>query len=184
MNAVLLTFAIFFAKVAEVALSSLKCIFLSKGKRWLATLFSFMEILIWAFVASGIITSLKTNLWWLFAYCFGYTAGVYIGSWIDAKMALGTICLNIVINFEDEKAAVELLEREGFSYTLFYGEGRETQSVLVMVVADKRKFIAINPQLESVCAHPVFAWASESLGTYGGTNIKTPLKIFRAGIHK
>lgn len=184
MNQVLITLAIFFAKVAEVSLGSLKCIFLSKGKRLLATVFAFIEILIWAFVVSGIITSLTSNLWWLFAYCIGYTAGVYVGSVIDGRMAIGTMCLNVVVNFDDEKAAVEELSKEGFSYTLFYGEGKETQSVLIMCIADKRKFMVIKPRLEAVCSHPVFAWASDTLGTYGGNSIKEPLNVFQAALHK
>ena len=102
-------FIICFAKVLEISIQSVKTVCMVKGERAVAVGLAFIECLIWGLVVSSVITSLSGNMLWLFAYCFGYAAGIFIGSVIESKIALGTSSVQIMVNKEHAKKVEEYL---------------------------------------------------------------------------
>lgn len=174
MNGILFTLCIFGAKLAEVTLGSIKYIFLGQGRRLYATVCSFIEILIYGFILSGLIDGLSDNLGWLFAYCGGYSAGVFCGSWITEKLALGSVCLQIIAERSDEISMLKCLAENGCSYTKMNGEGSQTLSAVILSVVSKRKAKKISENVKSVCQKNVFVIVSGVEGTFGGSNVSAP----------
>lgn len=82
---------IFLAKIIEVSIGTLRSILIVKGYRKTAVLLSLVEISIWVFVASRVITGLTESPYKGIAYALGFAAGVWCGSILEEKLAFGKI---------------------------------------------------------------------------------------------
>ncbi len=71
---VILPFLVFFARIADVTLGTLRIIFTSRGRRNLAPLLGFVEVFIWIVVVRQIVKNAHS----LTAY-IGYAAGFAAG---------------------------------------------------------------------------------------------------------
>ena len=71
---VLLPVMVFFARVADVTLGTMRIIFISRGKRNLAPLLGFVEVFIWITIVSQIVSNAHNLLAYL-AYAAGFATG-------------------------------------------------------------------------------------------------------------
>jgi len=87
---------IFFARVVDVTLGTLRIIFISRGKKILAPLLGFVEVFIWVTVIAQM-TRGANNIVAYFAYAAGFAAGNYIGMFIENKLAIGMLVVRAII---------------------------------------------------------------------------------------
>jgi len=135
---IVLPLLIFTARVLDMTLDTLRIIFVSRGRKFLATFFGFFEIIIWLFAIGQIMQNL-TNITYYLAYAGGFATGVFVGISIEEKMAMGTVVVKVIT----KKEAVELVEylkSEGYGVTIFDGQGATGQVKLVYTTI-KRKDI-------------------------------------------
>ncbi|HEX2991004.1 MAG TPA: DUF5698 domain-containing protein, partial [Anaerolineales bacterium] len=85
---VILPLIIFLTRVLDVTLGTLRIIFISRGRKYLAPLLGFIEVLIWITVVSQIIGG-ASNFAAYFAYAAGFAVGNYVGMWIEERLAIG-----------------------------------------------------------------------------------------------
>jgi uncharacterized protein YebE (UPF0316 family) len=67
---VILPILIFISRVIDVTFGTLRIIFISKGEKFLAPLFSFFEIIVWLFAIGQVMQNL-TNMTYYLAYAGG-----------------------------------------------------------------------------------------------------------------
>jgi uncharacterized protein YebE (UPF0316 family) len=87
---------VFFARVVDVTLGTLRIIFTSRGKKVLAPLLGFVEVFIWVSVIAQI-TKRADNVAAYFAYAAGFATGNYIGMFIENKLAIGMLVVRAII---------------------------------------------------------------------------------------
>ena len=108
----LIPLLIFLARVVDVAIGTLRIIFVSKGMKYLAPILGFFEVFIWL-VAIGQIMQNLTNWVNYVAYSAGFATGNFIGMFIESKLAMGLVSLRIITE-RDAKPLIEDLRRENF----------------------------------------------------------------------
>jgi uncharacterized protein YebE (UPF0316 family) len=133
---VVLPFLIFAARVVDVSLGTLRIIFLSRGKRYLAPILGFVEVLIWIIAVSQLVNNLS-NIAGFLAYAGGFAAGNYIGLLIESKLALGMLSIRI-ITIKNTADLVEQLHSAGYGVTAIDAEGF-TGKVKVLYTIINRK---------------------------------------------
>ena len=107
LNYIIIPFAIFFARVADVTLGTMKVIYVTQGSRWIAACLGFFETLIWLGAISQVMKNLTT--WHCYvAWAIGYAAGIYVGitivQWIQKRhQNLLRPHTNIFVPFMDHK---------------------------------------------------------------------------------
>ena len=89
------------AKIVEITISSLKTCMMVKGQRFKAAALGFTECALWGLVVSTIIGTLGDDLFLLAFYCLGYATGLFLGSTLEGKIALGTSNLQLIANYEN-----------------------------------------------------------------------------------
>ena len=89
----------------------------------LASIFGFMEALIYVFGLS-IVLSGEQSIAEMLVYALGFAAGIYLGGFIENKLALGytTLTVNLLNN---NTPLVSTLRNSGFGVTVFEGMGRD-----------------------------------------------------------
>ena len=85
---------IFFGRIFDVSLGTLRIIFVSKGERLKAPIIGFFEILIWVVIISQVFSRANDMVTYL-SYAAGYAAGNYVGILIEKRIAFGVILCRV-----------------------------------------------------------------------------------------
>ena len=156
------------AKIIEISIQSLKTCMMVKGQRLKAAGLGFLECTIWGLVISTIIGTLGDNLFLLLFYCVGYAAGLFIGSTIEGKIALGTSNLQLIANDENTAKITEHLKKNGKGYTVFEGRGSTDKMNMIFIVLPRKEAPRLLKTLRKMCDNKVFVVASEVSKYAGG----------------
>jgi uncharacterized protein YebE (UPF0316 family) len=133
---VILPFIVFFARIADVTLGTLRIIFTSRGKHNIAPVLGFVEVFIWIVVVGQIVKNVHSITAYI-GYAAGFAAGTYIGMKIEEKLALGTLVLRIILAEGGDELA-QRLRTAGYGVTLVNGEGA-SGAVKLLYTLIKRK---------------------------------------------
>lgn len=79
MSLFLTCFKIFFARILDVSLNTIRTTFVIKGKTFIVAIIAFLEITIWFLVARTAL-NIDLNIWIILSYSGGYTMGTIIGT--------------------------------------------------------------------------------------------------------
>jgi uncharacterized protein YebE (UPF0316 family) len=132
---------IFFGRICDVTLGTLRIIFVSKGERSKAPIVGFFEVLIWVCVISQIFQNAADFRVYL-AYAAGYATGNYVGITIENKIAFGYQLFRIYTN-KDGAELTAMLNQKGFGSTLIKGEGAVSEVHIIEAVVNRRAVKAI-----------------------------------------
>jgi hypothetical protein len=99
MEAILGYLLIFFARLADVSLATFRMIMVIRGKRIIAACIGFVEATIYI-LAVGKVLSAMNNPLNILAYALGFATGNYVGIFLEEKMALGSIIVQVILEHE------------------------------------------------------------------------------------
>ena len=156
------------AKIIEITIQSLKTCMMVKGQRVKAAGLGFLECTIWGLVISTIIGTLGDNLFLLAFYCIGYATGLFLGSTLESKIALGTSSLQLIANEENTAKIVEYLQKNFRGYTLFEGQGSTDKMNMILIVLPRKEALPTLKEIRKMCNNNVFVVASEVSKHAGG----------------
>ncbi|WP_342510421.1 DUF2179 domain-containing protein [Sporosarcina sp. FSL K6-1522] len=119
-----------------VSLFTLRVLFTFKGMRIIASFVSMAEVFIYLMGLTLVLDNLDNPIN-IAAYCFGWGLGVYVGSRIEKKLALGYTVFEVVVNDLDTEICRYLREKN-YGVTSWLADGKDGKR-LVMKVLAKRK---------------------------------------------
>lgn len=161
-------FIVCFAKIVEISIQSLKTCMMVKGQRLKAAGLGFIECMIWGLVISTIIGTLGDNIFLLLFYCVGYATGLFLGSTIENKIALGTSNLELIANDDSTKKITEYLKERNKGYTVFEGRGSTDKMNMIFIVIPRKETPKMLKEIRNICDNKVFVVASEVSKYAGG----------------
>ncbi|MCK9310825.1 MAG: DUF5698 domain-containing protein [Bacteroidales bacterium] len=132
----LLPVIIFFGRICDVTLGTLRIIFVSKGEKNKAPIIGFFEVLIWIIVISQIF-SRANNLISYVSYAAGYAVGNYVGIIIESRIALGVLVCRIYTN-KEPSMLVKMLTERGYGSTTMKGMGTKEQAYIIETVVERK----------------------------------------------
>ena len=158
------------AKIIEITIQSLKTCMMVKGQRLKAAALGFVECGIWGLVISTIIGTLGDNLILLAFYCMGYAAGLFLGSTLEGKIALGTSNLQLIANDANTAKIIAYLKENNRGYTVFGGQGStdKMNMILILIILPRRNSLRVLKDIRKLCENNVFVVASEVSKYAGG----------------
>ena len=156
------------AKIVEITIQSLKTCMMVKGQRLKAAALGFVECTIWGLVISTLISTLGDNLLLLMFYCGGYATGLFLGSTLESKIALGTSNLELIASDESTARITEYLKEKGRGYTVFEGHGSKEKMNMIFVVLPRKETPKTLREIRRACDGRVFVAVSEVSKYAGG----------------
>ncbi|MDR3161352.1 MAG: DUF5698 domain-containing protein [Spirochaetaceae bacterium] len=129
---------IFFSKVVEVALGTIRLILINKGYRRVGTALSFFEIVLWTFIASRVIIGIAEAPIKGIVYSVGFSLGIYLGSRIESYIALGKVMIQTIISKTNSAAMISLLREQGYAVTTVDARGRDSDKTVLMIFANRK----------------------------------------------
>lgn len=156
------------AKIIEITIQSLKTCMMVKGQRLKAAGLGFVECTIWGLVISTIIGTLGDNLFLLLFYCVGYATGLFLGSTLESKIALGTSNLELIASDESTANITAYLKENNRGYTVFGGQGSKDKMNMIFIVLPRKETPRVLKDIRKACDNKVFVVASEVSKYAGG----------------
>jgi len=118
---VVIPFLIFLARIGDVSVGTLRIVFIGRGKKLVAPVLGFFEVLIWLFAIRQIMEHL-TMVFYYIVYAGGFATGTFVGMYIEEKLAVGIILIRIVSS-RDATGLIECLRSEDYGVTSVNAEG-------------------------------------------------------------
>jgi uncharacterized protein YebE (UPF0316 family) len=138
-----------------------------KGQRLKAAGLGLLECAIWGLVVSAVIGTLGNNLYLLAFYCLGYATGLFLGSTLEGKIALGTSSLQFIANDENTTKITEYLNENSRGYTVFDGRGSKEKMNMIFIVLPRREVSSVSKQIRKLCQNNVFV-VVDDVNKYSG----------------
>ena len=133
---VILPLVIFFLRIMDVSIGTIRIIFVSRGNKLIAPILGFFEVFIWVIAISNIIQDLD-NWYAYFAYAGGFATGNYIGMLIEERLAMGISLVRIITKRELIGLREALFER-GYGTTTVEAHGKLGEVNMIYTIV-KRK---------------------------------------------
>jgi len=127
---------VFFARVTDVTLGTIRIIFTSRGKKNIAPLLGFVEVFIWITVIAQI-TKGAHNIVAYLAYAGGFATGTYIGMYIENKLAIGMLVIRAIIPEHIKDLALKLQEK-GYGVTSVDAQGSQGPVKLIYTIVMRK----------------------------------------------
>ena len=137
---VALCLKVFFGRFIEVTLSTMNTIYIVKGKKIIATIVGFIDILIWFLIVKEALNTPEDSIWIALSYAGGYAVGTYFGSVFAGLLIKGTTQVHVVTKNVENKVTDAIKENGyGASIVPCYGLNSEEQSLMIYAQVDNRK---------------------------------------------
>jgi uncharacterized protein YebE (UPF0316 family) len=131
---VILPLLIVAARIVDVSLQTLRIIFTSRDKIKIAPIVGFFEVFIWLLAIGQLFDNL-TNILYYTAYASGFAIGNYVGIYIDRKLSIGLLNLQLIV-IKQPNTLLKSLKDAGYGLTVLTAEGYH--NILIQLII-KRK---------------------------------------------
>lgn len=132
---IILPILIFISRLGDVTMATLRHIFISKGFKKIVPILGFFEVLIWL-VAMRQVFSHLDNVACFIAWAAGFSAGTFLGMYIEERLAMGTQIIRIISN-EDISSLTEALKIRHQGITIVDGHGAVGPVKLIFTIVKR-----------------------------------------------
>ncbi|NDK55341.1 DUF2179 domain-containing protein [Pontibacter fetidus] len=134
---VIIPLLIFFARIMDVTLGTLRIVFISKGDKMIAPALGFLEVLIWLVAITQVMQNLNNVASYL-AWAGGFATGNFLGLRIEQKLALGQMVVR-VITVDSAQNLIERLKGHGYRLTCVDARGTRGKVNLLFMIVKRKK---------------------------------------------
>jgi uncharacterized protein YebE (UPF0316 family) len=152
---------------------TLRTIFLVKQLRLPATMLGFVEALIYVFGLSLVFNGDQSFLG-MFVYALGFGAGIFIGTLIEEKLAIGYTTIQVNLPAKNQPL-IDQLRDEGYGVTVFNGEGRDSERYKLEILTKRNQEEGFYELIEEYEPH-AFIISYEPIKFKGGYLLKAMKK--------
>lgn len=128
---------IFFARICDVTLGTLRIVFISKGNKIVAPILGFLEVLIWLIAITQVMENLNNVASYL-AWAGGFAMGNFLGLRVEQKLALGQMVVR-VITVEPADDLIRILSEHGYRLTCIDARGTRGKVNLLFLIVKRKK---------------------------------------------
>ncbi|MFZ5353818.1 MAG: DUF2179 domain-containing protein [Bacillota bacterium] len=166
MDVLLQAMFIFFARILDVSMGTMRMILLVKGNRRIAAFIGFFEVMVFVIVLGKVVSGLSNPIY-ILAYCTGFACGNFVGSKIEERLSFGRLIAQIIVS-DITSGIVEKLRDSGYGVTVFEGEGRDGKRYMLNIILERKKLNELKGIIENFEANAFITTMDirSSLGGY------------------
>jgi uncharacterized protein YebE (UPF0316 family) len=142
----ILPLLIFFTRIIDVSLGTLRIIFINRNLKYWATASGFFEVLIWLLVIREIFQRLDNPVC-IIAYAAGFAAGNYVGILIENRLSIGKVLIRIITRRQADNL-VAFMKASGYGLTLVDAQGTTGPVRVIFAIVNRKEIQAIAEQIK------------------------------------
>ena len=148
MELVMLCIKVFFVRIIDVSLGTIRTIVTVKDKKLLASFIGFVEVLVWFLVAKEAISTNSNSIWIAISYSLGFATGTYIGAFISSKYIKGNFGVQVITN---NLKLVSVLRDNGYAVSVIDVKGHEEKNkYMLFIEIDKNDFNHLQKTIKQI----------------------------------
>ena len=151
---IILPLLIFFSRLIDVSLGTIRIIFISRGFKYIAPIIAFIEINIWLLAITQIILNLDNPVYAI-AYAGGFALGNFVGMIIEEKISIGTVLVRIITKHDTQKL-IECLKSAKYGVTTHDAEGVNGPVKIIFAVIRRGDLNNIVEHIKQVHPHAFY----------------------------
>ena len=156
MEIFILCLTIFFVRIIDVSMGTVRVIVTVKGKSVLASLIGFFEVLIWFLIAREALNvetpTLFINIVVAVSYAGGYAAGTFLGSVLSNRFVSGNYGVQVIMDCMD-RTKIDRIRKEGYAVSVIDVEDKEGDTVdrcMLMIMIKKKRLDHLKKLIKSI----------------------------------
>lgn len=164
-----LCFKIFFARIIDVSLGTIRTVLVVRGRRFTPAFIAFFEVLIWFLIAREALTTEVTSILIPICYAGGYATGTFIGGFISNNFVEGLIGVNVTTKTSGAKIMIDEIRKAGFGVSVIDLKNPQDDEDKTMLIVQINK-----SKLKTLTAiirkndHDAFVFINETKYTQNG----------------
>lgn len=131
---------IFFARIIDVSLATFVTILTVKGKRLLATIIGFIDVIIWFLVVKEALNTNLTSYWIALSYAGGYAIGTFSGTTLSNILIKGKVSVQIIID-KIANNKIDIIRNYGYAVSQIDCTGKGGSKKLMLFIETDKKYI-------------------------------------------
>lgn len=147
-NAVTMVLIILAINIVYVSFSTIRMILTFKGRRYLASLVSMVEITVYIFGLSIVLDNLD-GIQNIIAYAVGYGIGVIMGIEIEERLALGYITVNVITSDPDAELSKKL-RADGYGVTSWESYGMDGERLSMQILTPRKQELSLYKKIDEI----------------------------------
>lgn len=167
MEILLLCIKIFFVRVLDVALGTVRMLFTVKGKKFVASTIGFIEMLIWFLIVKEALNTDLTSIWIAVSYAGGYALGTLLGSYLSERLISGMVTVQAILSSANDEV-VTMIRKAGYAVSVLDVKGQDDKpKYLLLIEVNKKRQNAIRKLIKELDAR-AFVIINDSKTVYNG----------------
>lgn len=156
---------IFFARVIDVSLATLRTLMIVRGRRLQAACIGFFEVSVYIVALNKVVKNLDNPLN-LLMYALGFATGNFVGSFVEEKIAMGNISAQVIPKNKCSEL-LETLRSQGFGVTVIEGLGLKGPRKILNISLKRRDLPRLLDCIEKIDPE-AFVTVTDARATRGG----------------
>lgn len=138
---------IFFVRILDVSMGTLRTITTIKGRTVTAGIIGFFEVLIWFLVVREALNTEETSIFIAISYALGFAIGTLIGSTLSKKFIKGTLSVQIITS---NKEIIKYIREQGFGVSVVNVEGHDISQgkYMLFIEVTNKSFSILKNKIE------------------------------------
>lgn len=124
MNLFLLCLKVFFVRIMDVSLGTIRSIVTIKGKIKTASIIGFIEVLVWFLVAKEALDTNNNSIFIAISYSLGFATGTYIGGLISNKFIKIKLGVQVILSSNSDEI-VNKVRKSGYAVSVIDVRGKD-----------------------------------------------------------
>ena len=139
---------IFFLRVTDMSLDTLRVLFVIRGRRPPAWILGFFQSALWVVAITSVLSNLD-NLFNLVGYAGGFATGNVVGMLIEERLALGFSHIRIISSHRGS-AITEAIRQSGHAVTEIPGRGKDGTVSVLNCSVKRRQVRAVQKSIAAI----------------------------------
>ena len=143
MDLIFLCIKIFFARILDVSIGTVRTVIMVKGKIYITALLAFIEVMIWFMVAREALVTEMKSIFIPVSYALGYATGTFIGTYISNNFIISIRGVEIIAK-KNQLELINAIKKSGFAVSVIDLKGNKNGLLLCQINNKKeRKLIEL-----------------------------------------
>jgi len=130
---------IFFARLIDVSLGTLRTINTVKGRELVAALIGLVEITVWFLIVKEALNTDNNSIWIVISYALGFSVGTYIGGKISKRFIKSNLEVQVILSSRDD-SVVNKIREEGYAVTAIEVNGSKNEKYMLYIQIKDQSF--------------------------------------------
>lgn len=151
MEIFVLCITIFFVRICDVSLDTLRMLFIIKGRKVTAATVGFFEVLIWFLIVREALNTDITSLWVAISYAGGFATGTVIGGILSDKFISGNLTVQVILSDKNDEI-VTFIRKAGYAVSVIdvRGQDEERPKYMLLMEINKKRINQLKKLIKSL----------------------------------